>query len=229
MDDVNEFSPKFERSIYTVFYELTSEELTNYAAGSLGAAADGSSKLDNDRPDDRWRHLVQVRAHDSDCSRELYGRVCRYELVDDFGGDLAIDSDGNIRAKLAALVSEWSRQQQRPQPQPRDDGAAGSGGGNNADGNNHDDAVKLERPDPKQQQHATSASSSAASLQQQIAHQQQPHDKLICQVVAYDCGGKKSAAQAIVELSVGGQCAPKWKGKSAGKNFTPRLGSWPPY
>lgn len=77
LDDVNEFSPEFEQSAYSLAVDLGAAEWAQSAS----------------------LELLQVRAHDRDCS-PAFGTVCRYQLTgapaDGLAG-LSVDQEGRIR------------------------------------------------------------------------------------------------------------------------------------
>jgi len=93
MDDVNEFSPEFERRLYVVSAEL-------------GLAQSG-------RPDGESL-LLTVRAHDQDCSAE-FGSVCRYELLLEpqqeptWADSLRVDGSGRVWARNSWLLARAAK------------------------------------------------------------------------------------------------------------------------
>lgn len=107
LEDVNEFGPEFERNHYEASLELPPSEPDHEQQKAQNAV---------------WCHLLSVRAHDQDCSRE-FGQVCRYELQpmepqqEESSSQLSkrihlrADSQGNIQAKCAWLSAQVARQQ----------------------------------------------------------------------------------------------------------------------
>ena len=101
LEDVNEFSPEFERQNYEFLWE-----------SGGGGGGEQWAKLDD------WVLLGQVRAHDHDCNRDFQGRVCAYELQSAGSpeapqaagsqapaGEPQLDAAGQLRAR-----SKWLEQ-----------------------------------------------------------------------------------------------------------------------
>lgn len=78
VQDSNEFSPEFERLLYT--FELN--DSNGKTRDQLELAKSEGLK---------GRYLFRVQANDQDCSAE-FGSVCRYELIN-FGGSPQIGSE----------------------------------------------------------------------------------------------------------------------------------------
>lgn len=97
LQDVNEFSPEFERSVYELTLDLDSSLLAEPAAATPP------------------RLLLTLRARDQDCSPE-FGSVCRYELLESLDG-LSVDSAG--RLWMRRLPAAWLAQLRAADAQPR--------------------------------------------------------------------------------------------------------------
>lgn len=73
IEDVNEFSPEFDRLVYTFKLDSLSDE--------EGRQEDEIDDIQNStKPSAEERFLFKIQARDQDCSSE-FGSVCRYELA----------------------------------------------------------------------------------------------------------------------------------------------------
>jgi hypothetical protein len=215
LEDVNEFRPEFERSQYAVSIDVGRlgasrpdgaephelEDADDEAAGRKSAAATG------------WCHLLTVRAHDQDCSRR-FGQVCQYELIELNAAPSAPGGDSTPTANFDQQEAAGGAPQQQQQ-QHRAGLAIGEFVRVDQRGNVRAHCAWL-RAQAARQQHWPNGSVGAPVV-------------LAFQVVAFDCGGKKSQTPANVQVELlarpqqeGGRlskgvqaahCQPGWKGK----------------
>lgn len=195
LDDVNEFSPDFERHFYTAAIDLSDEEMIQVEVAANGADADGTSeKINTKQPKTTNRRrdelLVTVRAHDQDCSSE-FGSICRYELLSD-------------------------------SPQSASDGSNGQHGGDQLEGLSVDLAGRIWlRHLPKSwlaavQERRKQQLQSQSQANPNLNSNNGAYLMRSFQVIAYDCAGKKSQTPATVQVSLNKLCRPSLKGKSSG-------------
>lgn len=124
---MNEFSPEFEQTQYSVSLDLSDlekEEEDDDEEGEVGYENDeknGEQKARRERIRSRSRRrkrrrkprlLAKVEAKDGDCSME-FGSICRYELLDSVGGSaLSVDHLGRIWMHRVPLDWQIPEQQQ---------------------------------------------------------------------------------------------------------------------
>lgn len=156
--------------------------------------------------------LLQVQARDQDCSIE-FGSICRYELLaephnwslqqqqlleanPDLMSAFTVDSSGRVKMKRSFLAK-----------------AAEAGAGNFSNKvwkwhNNPDSTSNSNSDLVSDQPQPTRGNSTSRSLPTP-----QANFSFAFQVIAYDCGGKKSLAPATIHLHLNKLCRPKLKGK----------------
>lgn len=211
LEDVNEFSPEFERPIYSLSYELDPDSEAplpplptdlahshNHHHKPAGANINNNNNNNHHQSGGQEaarRFLLQVRAHDHDCSVE-FGSVCRYELA----------------------PSSPTSTSSSPSASPSHSSEAGSGA-ELTDGLSVDSQgrIWLQRVPARWRQLVAAASSSTSANQQQ--QQQQPHVSF--QVLAYDCAGRKSQRPATVQLALSRLCRPALRGKCSLSSLRP--------
>lgn len=152
LEDVNEFGPEFERQLYSAALDIDA------TLAPPEVAASESATIDADSNNDKEELLMQLKAHDQDCSVE-FGSVCRYEMLGlgefrNLNEFLSLDLAGRLRVRRRKLVENLME------------------------------------------------------IQNGLSRQQ-----LTFQVIAYDCGGKKSQVPAQVQLNLNKLCKPQLKGK----------------
>lgn len=187
LNDVNEFSPEFERQVYSISLD---SDLKHAISHKLLSSPNSDQEIQEEVL------LLQVRAKDKDCSAE-FGTICRYELLaephhwslqqqkqqhleayTDLISALTVDSLGRVKVKRHFLAKTPL-----------------TGSSLNQVWNWHNNP-ELTR------ENATSRSSPSSSTA-----------FFSFQVIAYDCGGKKSLAPATIHLHLNKGCRPALKGK----------------
>lgn len=215
LDDVNEFSPDFERHFYTASLDFSDEQLQLEELDELedkqaldalnnGEQVKKTPKLDKRRRRDETL-LVTVRAHDQDCSSE-FGSICRYELLPSGAG--------------AATSGAASGQQ-------NGDGSAQHGASaDQLEGLSVDVAGRIwirhlpkswrsaiQERRKQQQQQQTASSNLNTNSNSNLNSNNGAYLVRSFQVIAYDCAGKKSQTPASVQVSLNKLCRPSLRGK----------------
>lgn len=221
LEDVNEFSPEFERQLYSLTLDLDPKHVKLH---DLLEKENTSKQQRGEEGENEEEILLQVQAKDQDCSTE-FGSICRYELLaepqhwtsqqqqqqqlqqqqqtnleynPDLMSALSVDSSGRVKIKRHFLEKAAS---------------TGSFLGNSW---NLDANVNQQQ---QQQQQTKDDSTSRTSPSSPSSSSSSSSSLFSFQVIAYDCGDKKSLAPATIHLHLNKLCRPKLKGKSLPLNF----------
>lgn len=214
IEDVNEFSPEFERQLYSLTLDLDPKHVKLHDL----LEKENPKQHEGDESEKEEEILLQVQARDQDCSTE-FGSICRYELLaephhwtsqqqqlqqqtnfeynPDLMSALSVDSSGRVKIKRHFLEK-----------------AASTG---NFLGNSWNWHANLDQQQQQQQQTKEDSTSKTSSSLPPFSPS--TSSLLSFQVIAYDCGDKKSLAPATIHLHLNKMCRPKLKGKLLLLNF----------